>query len=93
MVLAAGRVSLSGGRPVVLTLPQPHRPGWDSSTNPEDAEEYDHWDHGDFIINKATDKGLYIGLLPSWGEWVTPRFGASVLADTRQGHEYGHNTL
>ncbi len=43
--------------------------------NPDNAYEYDYWDHVDFIINKAAEKGLYIGLLPTWGDKVTHNWG------------------
>ncbi len=39
--------------------------------NPANEYEYDYWDHVDFIINKAAEKGMYIGLLPTWGDKVT----------------------
>src|SRR4028118_2307968 len=34
--------------------------------NPDNKYEYDYWDHVDFVINKAAEKGMYIGLLPTW---------------------------
>ena len=36
-----------------------------------DSIQYDYWDHVDFVINKAADMGLYIGLVPVWGGNVT----------------------
>src|SRR5205085_5647788 len=36
----------------------------------KNAYEYDYWDHVDYIINKAAEKGIYIGLLPTWGDKV-----------------------
>ena len=30
-------------------------------------EEYDFWDHVDYIIQLAAQKGLYMGLVPVWG--------------------------
>lgn len=38
-------------------------PGNDS--NDEDA--YDFWDHVDFVVDRAAEKGLYVGLVPVWG--------------------------
>ena len=32
--------------------------------------EYDFWDHVDYIIDKAAQKGLYIALVPVWGNNV-----------------------
>ena len=30
-------------------------------------EEYDFWDHVDFVIKKAEEKGIYMALVPIWG--------------------------
>jgi hypothetical protein len=38
-------------------------PGHDFSNK----QEYDFWDHVDYIIDKAAEKGLYIALVPVWG--------------------------
>ncbi len=43
--------------------------------NPGNENEYDYWDHVDFIIQKAAEKGLYIGLLPTWGDKVAHLWG------------------
>lgn len=34
-----------------------------------DGEANDYWDHVDFIVKTANAKGLYIGMLPTWGRW------------------------
>lgn len=36
----------------------------------KDAEQYDFWDHADYIIDLAAEKGLYVGLVPVWGSNV-----------------------
>lgn len=36
----------------------------------ENHEEYDYWDHVDFIINLAENKGIYMALVPVWGSNV-----------------------
>lgn len=46
-------------------------PGNDTVSN----YEYDYWDHVDYIIEKAASKGMYIGLLPTWGDKVTNQWG------------------
>jgi hypothetical protein len=33
-------------------------------------EQYDYWDHIDYLINLAREKGLYIALVPLWGSNV-----------------------
>lgn len=43
--------------------------------DPSDSSQYDYWDHVDFIVSKAADKGLYIGLLPTWGDKVAQLWG------------------
>ncbi|RDC65514.1 glycoside hydrolase family 140 protein [Adhaeribacter pallidiroseus] len=44
-------------------------------SDPNNTEQYDYWDNVDFVIKKAAEKGLYIGLLPTWGDKVTPKWG------------------
>lgn len=34
---------------------------------PSDAQQYDYWDHMDYIIDVAAEKGLYMALVPVWG--------------------------
>lgn len=43
--------------------------------DPDNKDEYDYWDHVDFVINKAAEKGMYIGLLPTWGDKVAHLWG------------------
>jgi len=43
--------------------------------DPANPDQYDYWDHVDFVIKKAAEKGLYIGLLPSWGDKVAHLWG------------------
>ncbi len=36
----------------------------------EDKAQYDYWDHIDYVIDRAEDKGIYIALVPVWGSNV-----------------------
>lgn len=36
----------------------------------DDPMQYDFWDHVDFVIDKAAEKGLYMALVPVWGSNV-----------------------
>jgi hypothetical protein len=36
----------------------------------EDREQYDFWDHIDFIVDRAAEKGLYMALVLIWGDNV-----------------------
>ncbi|QPH40232.1 glycoside hydrolase family 140 protein [Pedobacter endophyticus] len=35
--------------------------------NPKDSVAYDYWDHVDYMVDKAAEKGLYMALVPVWG--------------------------
>ena len=35
-----------------------------------DEEAYDYWDHVDYIINIAAQKGMYMAMVPVWGTHV-----------------------
>lgn len=43
--------------------------------NPSNAYEYDYWDHVDYAIDKMAEKGIYVGLLPTWGDKVAHMWG------------------
>lgn len=36
----------------------------------ERSEEYDYWDHVDYVVEKAAEKGIKIGMVPIWGNAV-----------------------
>jgi hypothetical protein len=35
--------------------------------SPANPEQYDYWDHVDYLISLAQQKGLYLALVPVWG--------------------------
>jgi hypothetical protein len=35
-----------------------------------DSAQYDFWDHVDYVIDKAAEKGIYMALVPVWGSNV-----------------------
>lgn len=53
----------------------PTRLNTTTGSDPKDSTAYDYWDHVDYIINLAAKKGMYIGLLPTWGDKVTVMWG------------------
>jgi hypothetical protein len=59
----------------------------DDPTKPREA----YFQHVDFIINKAAELGLYIGLLPTWGDKVfKDRWGAGPeIFNTENARIYG----
>lgn len=36
----------------------------------QDSLQYDFWDHVDYVVDKAAEKGLYMALVPVWGSNV-----------------------
>jgi len=46
------------------------RPKVTSGSSSEIDEEYDYWDHMDYIIDLAEKKGIYMALVPVWGSNV-----------------------
>ena len=66
------------------------RPDTTPGNDPDNPEEYDYWDHVEYIIRKAKEDGLIMGILPCWGEYVTPRFRERTIKTPGEGYEYGH---
>jgi len=56
--------------------PYGHLPLIDNDpARPDIKEGGDYWDHVDFVINKAEELGLVIGLLPAWGDKWNKKWG------------------
>jgi hypothetical protein len=42
----------------------------------KEGPDNDYWDHVDWIVNRANELGMYIGFLPTWGNfWHNPAGG------------------
>jgi len=67
----------------------PEKPAITPGNKSENDEEYDYWDHVDFAVKTAENKGLYLDLVPSWGEWVTPRTDKALFNTKEQAYNYG----
>jgi len=66
------------------------QPATTSGSDPGSADEYDFWDHLDFIVTEAHVRGLYLGLLPTWGDKVNFDTGAGPnLFDEASARAYG----
>lgn len=61
--------------------------------DPQNKDAYDYWDHVDFVINKAAEKGMYIGLLPTWGDKVAHLWGEGPIIFNPQNAEIYGATL
>lgn len=54
------------------------------------VRKYDYWDHVDFTVDEAERQGLFIALLPCWGEYVIPREGNALFKTVGQAYAYGN---
>lgn len=43
--------------------------------NVKDGPDNDYWDHVDFVIREANRRGIYVGLLPTWGDKWNKKWG------------------
>jgi hypothetical protein len=41
----------------------------------KDGPNNDYWDHVDFIVAEANKRGIYIGMLPTWGDKWNKKWG------------------
>lgn len=53
-----------------LTDKDPARPAVTPGADPDKQDEYDYWDHVDFVVDEANRLGLYVAFLPTWGRWL-----------------------
>ncbi|MFO1515119.1 MAG: glycoside hydrolase family 140 protein [Verrucomicrobiota bacterium] len=55
-----------------------------------DGPNNDYWDHVDFIVAAANERGIYVGFLPSWGDKWNKKWGVGPEVFTPQSAEiYG----
>lgn len=67
----------------------PLRPFVTEGGNSADLIAYDYWDHLEYIVDVAKELGLYIALLPTWGEWVIPRTNKPLFNSPQAAYQYG----
>jgi hypothetical protein len=46
------------------------KPNVNPGNNFKKADEYDYWDHIDFIVDEAAKRGIYMAMVPVWGSNV-----------------------
>jgi hypothetical protein len=73
----------------ILVSENPELPAITQGNSPTSEKEYDFWDHVDYAVKKAEEKGIYLGLVPSWGEWVIPRTDKALFNTGQQAYRYG----
>jgi hypothetical protein len=45
----------------------------------KDGPGNDYWDHVEYVLSRAGDFGLYVGLLPTWGRYVTSNWQNGIV--------------
>lgn len=77
-----------GDRPLVNQ--DPTQLATPPGANPTDSTQYDYWDHVDYVVQLAAQKGMYIGLLPTWGDKLTQSWGdGPVIFNPENARTYG----
>ncbi len=73
--------------------PDPQRPIVTEGNDPAVAEEYDFWDHLDFVVETAEEMGMYISLHPAWGDWFSGKYsgepGSMTIFNAENAYQYG----
>jgi uncharacterized protein DUF4038/collagenase-like protein with putative collagen-binding domain len=62
VINAYGDTALKGGN-VAMPVTTP-------GNNAGNTSQYDYWDHVDFIVKAAAERGIYIAMVPVWGSEV-----------------------
>jgi len=58
-------------------------------------DEYDYWDHLEYLIDTAKGAGMYVILLPAWGNCVAGDYGTGapsdeIIFDAGKARQYGY---
>lgn len=67
----------------------PENPDLNSDSSLKDKDSHRYWDNIDSIVKYSEDKGMYLALLPCWGEYVIPREGKLLFKTRDQAYNYG----
>ncbi len=59
-------------------------------TKPDTASGYSYWDHVDYAVETAAENGLFVALLPTWGDKINLCWGKGpVIFDEENAYLYG----
>lgn len=68
----------------------PTKPAVTPGSNPANPQQYDYWDHVEYIVDEANRRGLYIGLLPTWARYVPhPNARPGTIFNVQNAEVYG----
>ncbi len=73
----------------------PLKPIITPGNSPSNHQEYDYWDHLEFVIDLAASQGMYVVLLPTWGGHIAGSYGngkdtSGIIIRQPQAYRYGH---
>lgn len=78
-----------GRKPLLQNAAGEYDPTLPDTAKGENGEG-SYWDHVDYIIDKAAELGLYIGLLPTWGDKYNQLWGKGpVIFNGSNARSYG----
>jgi hypothetical protein len=69
MLLHTAAATSSYGVPALLDN-DPARPNVTPGADFSKPGEYDYWDHLDWVVDRAAERGIYVALVPVWGSVV-----------------------
>lgn len=72
MVLHTNRMTNRYDAPALVDG-DPGRPRTTPGTDPAKAGEYDYWDHLDWVVERAAAHGIYVAMVPAWGDLAMER--------------------
>ncbi|MER2599808.1 MAG: DUF4038 domain-containing protein, partial [Caldilineales bacterium] len=75
----------NGHGDVMFINSDPTQPNITPGSDPNDAYQYDYWDHVDYIVDRAYQLGMYTVMLPAWGSWM-----ANGIFSGGKGYTYGY---
>jgi len=64
----------------------PARAAVTPGADPGNSQEYDYWDHVDYVVDEANRLGMYVAFLPTWARWlgVNPRDEKVITVENAQ---------
>lgn len=71
-VLHSPGMKSAGGVPALIGS-DPAKPNVTPGTDPAKPGEYDYWDHVDWVVDQAAERGIYLAMIPAWGSLVKGR--------------------
>lgn len=72
MVLHTPKMTSRYGAPALIDG-DPGRPRTTPGADPAKPGEYDYWDHLDWVVERAKAHGIYLALVPVWGDLAMNR--------------------